>query len=183
MIGRYASEMSVALIQSIIYLGIIAISRLARPNITKLCYKRIEKNTTLLQTSLKVIAIWSIIAAYIVPFFIIPCTVHPLVGWTLYLLGSFALSYIAINVFALPMLSVLALWIGIFGVLLVMAFPWYPDGVVRALCVFGYAFCYAPFAWVSLVKVMSSLQVSIEREAFFPKLGESSPPSGFNKLY
>lgn len=183
MIDRYASDVSVALIQSIIYLGIMAMTRLARPNITKLCYRRIEKNTALLQTGLKFIAIWSIIVAYIVPFFTIPCTVHPLVGWALYLLGSFAITSITINVFQLPMLSVLALWIGIFGALLVMAFPLYPDGIVRALCVFGYAFCFAPFAWISLVKVMSSLQVSLERDAFFPKLGESSPPSGFNKLY
>ncbi|EEF33451.1 putative glucuronosyltransferase PGSIP8 [Ricinus communis] len=179
----YAAELPMVFIQSIIYIGIIAVTRLARPNISKLCYRRTDKNISLIQAGLKLIAIWSILAAYVLPFFIIPCTIHPLLGWALYLLGSFALCSIAINAFMLPMVHVLTPWLGIFGVLLVMAFPWYPDGVVRALSIFGYAFCCAPFAWVSLVKVMACLQVSLEREVFFPRLGESSPPSGFNKLY
>jgi hypothetical protein len=180
---RYAAEMPAALIQFVIYLGIIAMTRLARPSFSKLCYRRSEKNTSLIQIVLKTIAIWSILASYVVPFFIIPHTVHPLLGWSLYLLGSFSLCSIAINAFLLPLLPVLVPWLGIFGSLLVMAFPWYPDGVVRALSVFGYAFCAAPFVWVAMVKVLACLQVSLEREAFFPKLGESSPPSGFNKLY
>lgn len=175
--------MPMVLIQSIVYLGIIAVTRLARPNISKLCYRQTEKNVSLIQAGLKLVATWSILAAYALPFFIIPCTLYPVFGWGLYLLGSFALCSIAINAFMLPMLQVLIPWIGIFGALLVMACPWYPDGVVRALAVFGYAFCCAPFVWLSLVKVMAGLQASLEREVFFPKLGESSPPSGFNKLY
>lgn len=158
-------------------------TRLAQPSFSKICYRRSEKNISFIQTGLKVIAVWSILASYVVPFFIIPHTVHPLLGWTIYLFGSFGLCSIAINAFLLPMLPVLVPWLGIFGSLLVMAFPWYSDGVVRALAVFGYAFCAAPFVWVAMVKVMACLQVSLEREAFFPKLGESSPPPGFNKLY
>lgn len=158
-------------------------TRVARPNISKLCYRQVDRSITLIQTGLKLVAIWSIIAAYILPFFIIPHTVHPYLGWALYLLGSFALCSITINAFLLPTIPVLAPWLGISGSLLFMAYPSYPDGVVRALAVFGYAFCCAPFIWVSLVKVMTSLQVSLVREAFLPKLGESSPPPGFNKLY
>lgn len=183
LLNRYDAEMPVILIQALTYLGIIAMTRIARPNMSKLCYRRVDKSITLIQTGLKLVAIWSIIAAYTIPFFIIPRTVHPFLGWTLYLLGSFALSSITINAFLLPMLPVLAPWVGILGALAFMAFPAYPDGVVRALAVFGYAFCVAPFVWVSLVKVMTSLQVSLEREAFLPKIGESSPPSGFYKLY
>ncbi|KAK9984689.1 hypothetical protein SO802_034214 [Lithocarpus litseifolius] len=179
----YAAEMPVVIIQSVIYLGILAMTRIARPNFSKLCYRRSDKNIFLIQTGLKMIAVWSILASYVLPFFIIPHTVHPVLGWTLYLFGSFALCSVAINTFLLPTIAVLIPWIGIFGCLLVMAYPWYPDGVVRALAVFGYAFCSAPFLWISIVKIMTSLQVSLEREAFFPKLGESAPPSGFNKLY
>ncbi|WCJ25922.1 Nucleotide-diphospho-sugar transferases superfamily protein [Euphorbia peplus] len=179
----YAAEMPMVIIQSIIYIGIIAITRLARPNISKLCYRQSEKNVSLIQGGLKLVAIWSILGAYILPFFIIPCTVHPIVGWGLYLLGAFALCSIAINAFMLPTLHVLTPLMGIFGVLLVMANPCYPDGVVRALSVFLYAFICSPIVWGSLVKVMSCLQISLERELFFPRLGESSPPSGFNKLY
>ncbi|KAL3818231.1 hypothetical protein ACJIZ3_004136 [Penstemon smallii] len=179
----YGEEMPTVFIQAIFYLGIIAVARLARPNLSKLCYRREEKNILFIQNAFKLIAIWSILAAYIVPFFIIPHTIHPLIGWGLYLLGVLSLSCIVVNVFFLPILPVLVPWLGIFGALVVMAYPWYPNGVVRALSVFGYAFCCAPFLWVSFVKFVSCLQVSFEREAFVPRLGENSSPSGFNKLY
>ncbi|CAN1174611.1 Putative glucuronosyltransferase PGSIP7 [Linum perenne] len=178
----YGAEMPMVVIQSFLYLGIIALTSLARPNLSKLCNRRSDRHVSLLQYGLKLMSWWAILAAYAAPFFIIPCTLHPILGWSLYLLGSFALSSVAINAFMLPMLYVLMPWMGILGVLLVMAFPWYPDGVVRALAVFGYAFCAAPLLWVSIGKVMTSLQLSLERETFFPKLGESSPPSELNKL-
>lgn len=167
--------MPVVLMQWIVYLGVIAMARLARSNLSKLCYRRVEKSSSSIQTGLKLLTLWSIVAAYVLPFFLIPRTVHPLLGWTLYLLGSFALSSIAMNAFLLPMLAVLTPGLGILGALLVMAFPWYPDGVVRALVVFAYAFCCAPIAWTSLVKIMTCHQVSPEKEVFFPKLGDSQP--------
>ncbi|KAG5592910.1 hypothetical protein H5410_043424 [Solanum commersonii] len=180
----YDAERPLVLIQTVLYLGIIVMTRVARPNLSKLCYRRENtKSIFLIQTSLKLIAIWSILAAYIIPFFLIPHTVHPLIGWGLYLLGSFALSCIAMNTFLLPMLPVLVPWLGIFGVLLVMAYPWYSDGIVRALAVFAYAFCASPVAWTALVKIMSCLNVSLEREGFLPRLSESAAPAGFNKLY
>ncbi|KAE8661825.1 putative glucuronosyltransferase PGSIP8 [Hibiscus syriacus] len=178
----YAAEIPIVMIQTIIFLGIIVMTRLARPSIPKLCYRHSDKTTSLIQIALKLVAIWSILAAYIVPFAIIPRTIHPLVGWTLYFLGSIALSSITINSFLLPAIQVFVPLIGIFGSLLVMACPWYPNGVVRALAVFGYAFCFAPIAWGSAVKVLARLHVSLEREQFFPKMAESSPPPGFNKL-
>ncbi|KAK3008439.1 hypothetical protein RJ639_014437 [Escallonia herrerae] len=179
----YGAEMPLVFIQAVFYLGIVAVTRLARPSLSKLCYRRADKSISFIQTGLKMIAVWSILAAYIFPVFIIPHTVHPLVGWSLYLLGASALSSIAVNAFLLPILPVLIPWLGILGTLLVMACPWYPDGVVRALAVFVYAFCCAPILWVSMVKILSCLQVSLEREAFLPRLGESTPPAGFNKLY
>lgn len=185
-ICRYAAEIPVVIIQSIVFVGIIVMTRLARPSITKLCYRNnnSDKSSSLLRTCLKFIAIWSILAAYIVPFVMIPRTIHPLLGWTLYFLCSIALSSIAVNSFLLPAIPVFVPLVAIFGSLFVMACPWYPNGVVRALAVFGYAFCCAPIAWGSMVKGMARLQVSLEREQLFPRLGESSsPPSGFNKLY
>ncbi|KAL9285087.1 hypothetical protein ACSQ67_024526 [Phaseolus vulgaris] len=180
----YGAEMAVILIQSAIYLGVIAMTRLARPSFSKLCYRRSDKSINLVHNGLKIVALWCILAAYVTPFFIIPHTVHPLLGWFLYLLGAFALCSIAINVFLLPTLPVLVPWFGIVGTLMVMAFPWYPDGVVRALIVFVYAFCSAPFLWASMVRTVASLQSSLEREAFLPaRLVESSPNSWFNKLY
>ncbi|CAK8562733.1 unnamed protein product [Lathyrus sativus] len=179
----YGTEMAVIFIQSAIYLGIIAMTRLARPSLSKLCYRRSDKSITLVQNILKLVAVWSILAAYVTPFFTIPPTIHPMLGWPLYFLGTLALCLVAINAFLLPMLPVLMPWFGIIGVLIVMAFPWYSDGVVRALCVFGYAFCVAPVLWTSITRIMAGLQVSLEREGFMPRLGESPPPSWFNKLY
>nr|KJB25598.1 hypothetical protein B456_004G198800 [Gossypium raimondii] len=167
----YAAEMPIVMIPSVIFLGIITMTRLARPSISKLCYRNTDKSSSLMQTGLKFIAIWSIIAAYIVPFAIIPRTIHPLVGWTLYFLGSVTLSSVAINSFMLPVVPILVPLIGALGSLLVMACPWYPYGVTRALAVFGYAFCYALIAWGSMVKVTARLQVSLEKRTNFPKIG------------
>ncbi len=162
----YMDEMPAVVIQSILYLAILAATYFARPSVSKLCYRQAEKSMSLAQMGFKCIALWSILSAYILPFFFIPRTIHPLLGWTLYLLGSSALTSLVTTIFVLPMLPVLVPWLGIFGVLMVMAYPWYPDGVYRALAVFGYAFCCAPFLWVSLTKVMALLQVSLERQAF-----------------
>jgi len=176
--------MPMVLIEAVLYLGIIAITRLARPNFSKLCYRRTDKSMMAYHAGLKFLAMASILAAYVIPFFIIPHTIHPFVGWSLYLLGSFALCSIAINAFLLPTLAVATPCLGILGALLVMACPWYKDGVVRALSIFAYAFCASPLLLVSYNKVVAALQVSLEREAFLPsRLSESPPPPGCNKLY
>ncbi|XP_020584019.1 putative glucuronosyltransferase PGSIP8 [Phalaenopsis equestris] len=180
----YAPELPIMLIQAAIYVGIIAITRLARPNLSKLCYnRRSEKSLTFIHSMYKVVVMWSIIAAYTVPFFLIPRTIHPVLGWSLYLLGVAALASIAINSFLLAPLPVLTPWFAILGALGVMANPWYSDGVVRALAVFAFAFCSAPVIWIQLSKVMSSLQMLVDREAFFTRLGESGQMSEINKLY
>ncbi|CAN8274878.1 unnamed protein product [Cochlearia groenlandica] len=180
----YTAEMPWVLIQAMFYLGIILVTRLARPSMTKLCYRRSDhKNITMIHTTFKMVVFFLIILAYIVPFFIIPHTIHPIMGWSLYLTGCFALSTIPINAFLLPMFHVLTPWLGIIGTLLVMAFPSYPDGVVRALSVFGYAFCCAPFLWVSFVKIASHLQGLIDKEVMFPRLGELGISTSISKLY
>jgi hypothetical protein len=182
MMHRYSSELPVVVIQALVYVGVIAVTRLVRPSLSKMCYnRRMEKNTMFLLSLLRVVAAWSILAAYTIPFFLVPRTVHPLLGWPLYLLGSYSLSSIVINIFLLHPLHVLTTWFGIIGALFVMACPWYLNGVVRALAVFAYAFCCAPLIWASLVKTMSSLQVLIERDAF--RLGEPNQSAEFTKLY
>lgn len=174
------------IIQAVIYLGVIALTRLARPNLSKLCYRSREDtkfSIFLMRTCLKLTAMWAILAAYIVPFLLIPCTVHPVAGWSLYLLGIFSLSCVAANVFLLPMLPVLVPWLSCLGALLVMAYPWYTDGVVRAMAVFAYGFCASPMMWLALWKIVCRLSHSLEREGFLPILGETAAPTGFNKLY
>ncbi|KAG0498760.1 hypothetical protein HPP92_003075 [Vanilla planifolia] len=177
----YNTELPVMLIQVIIYIGIIAVTRLAHPNLSKLCYNpRSEKGLASLHSMLKVVVVWSLIAAYAVPFFLVPRTIHPILGWSLYLLGAASLTSIAISTFLLQPMQLLTPWFGLLGALGVMAYPWYSDGVVRALALFGYSFCCAPILWTQLMKAMGCLQ---EREAFFPRLGEATQVSEFNKLY
>ncbi|XP_042504913.1 putative glucuronosyltransferase PGSIP8 [Macadamia integrifolia] len=178
----YSAEVPMVLILSAMYLAVMALTRLARPNLSKFCYRKPDKSLSL-QTGFKMAVMWSIVAAYTIPFFVIPRTVHPLVGWTLYLFGSSALASVAINSFQLAPLAVLTPGLEIAGVLFVMACPWYSDGVVRALAVSAYAFCCSPILWASVAKVMASLQVSLEREFSLPRVGESQQPSGFSKLY
>lgn len=178
----YADEMPSMSILSVLYLGIIAVIYVMRFSLFKLFYRQAEKSMFFTQRTLRVMVLWSILSSYIVPFILIPRTVHPVMGWTLYLAGAFTLCSISINVFLLPMLPVLTPWLGIFGVLLLMANPHYPDGVIRALAIFAYAFCSAPILWSSLKKVMSGLQASLEREGLLLKLPDSNSPTGLNKL-
>ncbi|GER30502.1 nucleotide-diphospho-sugar transferase superfamily protein [Striga asiatica] len=168
----YGEEMPVIWIQAILYVGIIAVARLARPNLSKLCYSRDDKSLFFVQTGFKLLALWALLAAYIVPFYLIPHTVHPIVGWGLYLMGAFSLSCVAANIFLLPMLPVIGPGLGILGSLLVMGYPGYPNGIVRALSVFGYAFCCSPLVWVALGKIVSALHVSVEQSSVVPSMNK-----------
>jgi len=171
-------------IQSAMYLAVMIVTRVTRPSLSKLCYnRRPEKSVAFLHAMLKMAALWSIVAAYTVPFFLVPRTLHPLLGWSLYLLGCATLCSVVINFFLLPALPVLTPWLAILGSLFVMACPWYSDGVVRALTVFGYAAACAPFLWSALTKVLTSLQLLLERDCFFPRLGESTQTPEFSKLF
>ncbi|KAF8697889.1 hypothetical protein HU200_035383 [Digitaria exilis] len=180
----YAAEMPVILMEVLMYIVIMAVTRLAKPGMTKLCYnRRPEKQSALVQWLIKLAAIVAMVAAYSIPFFVIPRTVHPVMGWSMYLFGALALSVLVVNVFLLPPLDVLTPWLAIVGMLFVMAFPWYHDGVVRVLAIFAYAFCSAPFLWASLVRTTDSLQTMLERDPFFPRLGEPAQETEFSKLY
>ncbi|CAA7403589.1 unnamed protein product [Spirodela intermedia] len=155
----YGAEASAAIAQAVLYIAIMAITRLARGNLSKLCCsRRPEKCSAFLHVVIRGAVVWCLLAAYTAPFLLIPRTVHPLVGWPLYLLGSSTLASVAAGAFLLPPVAVLTPWMAIAGSLAVMAWPWYSDGIVRALAVFGYAFCCAPFLWVSATKVMGSLR-------------------------
>ncbi|KAK1401700.1 hypothetical protein POM88_001305 [Heracleum sosnowskyi] len=90
----YGADMSYAIvIQSIFYLGIITLTRMIIPgSISKHFYLHAGKRIILFQTVLKIIATLSILSAYIISYFVIPHTIHPIMGWSLYFLGVLALS-------------------------------------------------------------------------------------------
>ncbi|XP_078448140.1 putative glucuronosyltransferase PGSIP8 [Wolffia australiana] len=174
----YGAELPMFLAQAFIYIAIMAAAKVGRPSSGKLCYGlRGEK------WALRSVTAWSIIAAYTAPFFLVPRTVHPVLGWSLYLLGSAALCAVVVGLLGLPAMAVLTPWLGFCGALGVMAVPWYADGVVRALAVLAYAFCCAPVLWAAGVKVMGSLHTLAEREGHFLWLGESPQLPQSSKLY
>ncbi|CAH9094226.1 unnamed protein product [Cuscuta europaea] len=181
----YDAEMPIVTIQAVMYLGIMAIARLARPCLFKFCYWPEDTKNIIVQTSLRLIVIGSILLSYIVPFFVIPSTIHPILGWTLYMFGVFSHLCVVITVFLVPMLTVLVPLFGFLGALLVMAYPWYPNGVVRALAVFAYSFCASPVVWGVFGRLFASHNVSLERgNGFLNRLqSESTTLSVFNKFH
>lgn len=76
-----------------------------------------------------------------------------------------SLVYSTIKAYPIPVLAAFTLWMGILGVLLVMACPLYPDGVVRAMSVFIYAVVAIPIAWSAIIRVARSLDYTIDRES------------------
>lgn len=180
----YSSELPVILIQSVLYLGVMAVFRMARPSLSKLfCKRRAEKSCTFSHTMIKVAALWSILAAYTLPssWSLVPCT-HLEAGLSTCLAHRFWLLQWSISSCCHHFMSsqlgwgslVLCLWWRSLGILTVL---W------GALSLFSYAFCCAPVVWGLLMRALGSLQVLLEREAFLPKLGETTQPPQFSKLY
>lgn len=113
---------------------------------------------------LKVVAFVAFVGCFLVPFFIVPTTVHPLMGWGLWLLGSLSLLIVFINIFQLPVTPILTVWFGFLGALLVLANPYYFNGVIRALAIGFYAFFASPLLWWTIKEVHTAIDVSCMRE-------------------
>lgn len=133
---------------------------------------------------LKAILLASMAASFLIPFYIIPTTVHPFMGWGLFLLSS--LSFLAVLLCVLPtlhVLHVLAPWLCVNGALIVMAFPFYNNGITRALAIGVYAFLASPIFWKALVDLIRTVDLTPERE---PLMGwtalRSEPQSELMKL-
>ncbi|GLJ47661.1 hypothetical protein SUGI_1006680 [Cryptomeria japonica] len=165
----YGAEMPLILLESLFYLVTMAVSIIAfkgfHPSLSKLCLMKPEQGFLLYPNSLKLLVLTCMVGSYLLPFFLVPRTVHPVIGWGLYLLGSMSFGVVLKNAFLLPALPLFTPWLGIFGSLIAMAFPFYSNGIVRALSVGAYAFLAAPFVWWALTKVMSALDTLVEREA------------------
>eukprot|EP00249_Psilotum_nudum_P019936 c27485_g2_i2 orf=25-537(-) len=114
---------------------------------------------------IKVLALLTMVGSFVIPFFIVPRTIHPIMGWVVFLLGSLCLLVVNIIVLQLPVLFVLTPWIGIIGALLVLSFPFYSNGVVRAIIIGVYAFFVSPFVWWGAKEISASIDVNAERES------------------
>ncbi|KAH7434953.1 hypothetical protein KP509_06G042000 [Ceratopteris richardii] len=117
----------------------------------------------------KILPTIGIITSFLFPFWMVPTTAHSIAGWGVFLLGSLSFLTTLIAVFKFDQLPVLTPWVLIFLNLLVMAFPFYKNGIIRMLTVFGSASFSTPFLWWSL-KTIATRCSNSEREA-----GKTSP--------
>ncbi|CAM6036688.1 unnamed protein product [Sphagnum compactum] len=112
----------------------------------------------------KTVVLLAISGSFAIPFFLIPTTVHPFMGWGVFLLGSMSLLIVTISGFQLRPLGVMTPWLVCTSLLLVMAWPFYTNGIVRILFVAMYACFMSPFLWWALKEIMASVDQSAERE-------------------
>ncbi|EFJ14850.1 hypothetical protein SELMODRAFT_180548 [Selaginella moellendorffii] len=170
----YGTEIPILAAESIFYLITMTVSLVIRrrfsssekvplksclgrcpcPDLTQFFYRLVAKLSPVV----------AIVMCFVLPFFVIPTTVHPVMGWSVLLLGSLSYLVITANVFQLPVFPTMTPWVGIAGVLVVMALPVYVNGIVRSLAIGTYAFLAAPFLWWAL-RVVASREVGFAREA------------------
>ncbi|KAG6556025.1 hypothetical protein Mapa_001965 [Marchantia paleacea] len=192
----YGSEIPLLAAEAIFYFVTMIVAMIVRQRmlatertpLIKSCLGRgpcsMESGSYIQPFLLKVAAILAIVASFGIPFVIVPTTVHPLMGWGLWLLGSLSLLIVTINIFQLPFLPVFTPWLGFFGVLLVMAYPFYNNGIIRALAIFGYAFLAAPFVWWTFTQVSMTIDLACTREPLmaYANLRSETPQSELMKL-
>eukprot|EP00246_Nothoceros_aenigmaticus_P005181 TRINITY_DN17062_c0_g1_i1.p1 TRINITY_DN17062_c0_g1~~TRINITY_DN17062_c0_g1_i1.p1 ORF type:complete len:511 (+),score=43.46 TRINITY_DN17062_c0_g1_i1:549-2081(+) len=133
---------------------------------------------------LKAILLASMVASFAIPFYVIPTTVHPLMGWGVFLLSSLGFLVVLLCVFpALAVLPVVTPWLCVVGALVVLAFPYYNDGIMRALAIGVFAFLASPWFWKAVLEVMRTADLVPDRE---PLMGwtaiRSDPQSELMKL-
>ena len=90
------------------------------------------------------------VISFMFPMWVIPTTSHPMAAWAVFLLGSFSMLVTMTILLHLEFRPVLTPWILTSISLLVMAFPFYSNGIVRMLSIFSYGAFSTPFFWWSL---------------------------------
>lgn len=170
----YDDEIPIFIAEVIIYLVIMIMMKVRGFTLSmkSYFYRGAEREYWRHPVVMKALVTSYLLAGYLVPCLLIPKTIHPLLGWGLYLLGSLSLVYSTIRAYPISVLAALTPWMCICGTLAVMANPHYPNGVVRALSVCAYAAVGAPLAWTGIVRVVRSLDSSIDRESQSPLLDQ-----------
>ncbi|CAK9210031.1 unnamed protein product [Sphagnum jensenii] len=129
--------------------------------------------------AVKLLVLIAVAGSFLLPFLIIPTTVHPFMGWGVLLLGSASLLTVVINVFQLPVFPVMTPWLLGFGALLVLGSPFYSNGIVRALSIAGYTAFATPILCWGVLRVIARVDHSTEREPLmaWTAVRTSDPPS------
>ena len=124
----------------------------------KSCFGRAEKKLCH-PWAIKLTVLVSAAASFLVPAFMVPTTVHPFMGWGVFLLGSLSFLTVVINLFQLPVLPVLVPWIGGIGALLVLGFPFYNNGIMRGVGIGIYVGIATPFLWWAIKRVNAVVDI------------------------
>ncbi|KAG0609991.1 hypothetical protein M758_7G030400 [Ceratodon purpureus] len=165
----YRSDIHILIIQVCFYLFCLSVTLFIqrrspyalvseRSSSTKMCMNRshfVEQSPChpIVRKSIIMIIL---ILSYILPFSIVPTTIHPILGWANFLLGSLTFLVITINLFKLNILPVMIPWLEGFGMLLVMFWPYHSSGISRSLIMTTYAFLSSPSLWWCFKKLFLS---------------------------
>eukprot|EP00850_Spirogloea_muscicola_P002750 SM000010S04388 [mRNA] locus=s10:1206930:1209714:- [translate_table: standard] len=173
----YRQEMPAVLSQAVMYMVIMLVSLVAGqkcPLGEKLPLRALVPRCTCISDGwlgvllcpwlVKVLTIGLWLACFMIPFPLIPTTVHPVAGWGLYLLGTLSLLVVLLNLFQLPALPVVTPWMLGVCVLAIMASPFYKHGLHRMAAVGASAFLCSPFLWWTMQRLSGHVDVLVDRE-------------------
>lgn len=189
----YSTEFPILVSEALFYLGTIITAMFVRrgmwqqsekQQIGKLCPSRgicAETGLTCI-LAMKSLAFAGIVGAFLLPAMLVPRTVHPLMGWSLELLGSFSLLLVSMMMGNLPVYPVLTPWLGVFGALLVMAAPMYSNGIVRVLAIGVYAFLASPCLWWACKEISSSISARDSQIRAWANSRSETPTSQLTKI-
>ncbi|KAG0578896.1 hypothetical protein M758_4G060600 [Ceratodon purpureus] len=164
----YETETPVLIVESFFYVVTMLLAMIIRQrcvaaekNSIKSCFGRgpCAEKKLWYPWALKLAVLASVAISFLIPAYVIPTTVHPFMGWGLFLLGSLSLLTVVINMFQLPVLPVLTPWIGGIGALLVLASPFYKNGIMRGVGIGVYTALATPFLWWAIQKVCAAVNV------------------------
>ena len=119
---------------------------------------------------LKATAILGVALAITIPYALLPTTVHPYMGWSLFFFGSWCcLACLALTCH-LPLWPVFTPWIGLAISWLNVALPLYSHGFPRFLSVGVVAFLLGPFLLWAGNHITTSLDTLMEREPLMSRI-------------
>lgn len=172
---RYETETPVVIAESLFYIVTMLLALIIRQrciaaekNSTKSCFGRGACQKLRYPWALKLLVLALVAGSFVVPAFMIPTTVHPFMGWGLFLLGSLSLLTVVINLFQLPVVAVLTPWLGGLGALVVLACPCYSNGIMRGVGIGVYASLASPLLWWAVKQVSANVNVRSHWEPLMP---------------
>ncbi|KAJ7260036.1 hypothetical protein O6H91_Y408700 [Diphasiastrum complanatum] len=183
----YGTQASILAMEGLVYLGTMLLASIVRCRILQsekiplfrslvgraTCPERISYFYSVI---LKMTPILAMAGCFLFPFLLVPATVHPLMGWAIFLLGSVSLLVVVINFFQLPILAGMTPWLGVVGTFSVMAFPFYSNGVIRILSIVTYECLLAPFLWWAFTELTANREVTVVREPLMAWISPKAEP-------